>query len=124
MTTSYDECDHQWRLWFESQWKCWTAGCITCELRTFRAPWSYCELIAAIGLQALYRSAMDTAIKGGIQVLDERNWIASTALFVMQPSQYILALQAGVQLAAAPFKVVQMPARPQPGARLSPRGRG
>jgi hypothetical protein len=67
---------------------------------------------------------MDAAIKSGVAVRDERNWIASSALFVMQPSQYILALQAGVQLAVAPFKVVPMSVSPQHYTKLSPRGKG
>jgi hypothetical protein len=74
------------------------------------APWSYQELIGAIGLEGAYQLHLPHMLKQGIALLGREKWAKAPAPCWLQPAQFILALQAGVQFSV----VVQSRERPAP----------
>lgn len=109
----YLECEYGDHLEHEGDCPGEPTVCQACGWWDGTAPWSYEELIGAIGLCAMWRLDLEQSMRAGLPMKAGREWLVESRMVFLQPAMAIRAMQAGVQF-SAPALVHQ----PQP-----PRGK-
>lgn len=85
--------------------------CVCCNIEYVFAPWSYGEVIGAVGLAGQYQFYRRECIRLGAPMLDERGWLQLPVLVWAEPAMLIRAAQQGVSFippAAAQAKMVEL----------------
>lgn len=89
--------------------------CVTCAARAiYAAPWSWQELVGAIGLLAMHTGYSRICLANGIPAMKRDKWIEYPGACFITPPMYVRALQAQVAFALPPGDVAVQMRMPNP----------